>query len=319
MDDFNQILLDVHPDFVDLDAVDRTAELALKTNAAVKVVHVVEDYPEHMSEWWNVRNPLKLQEKIHYDRQGFVDGIADRVRSEGVDRVESTLRWGREFLEITREVLRNHQELVVTGFRRQRLLSGTRFGCPCVTGLCRYTPSAVWVTHSRRATPAKGVVASLGGENAQVKCDGLNAKVLNAAARMAKAESSELHVVHAVSLHGGKGKKGQQPEPDLAKYLSELRAEIKAACNAVLADVGLSLTDERIHLPSGAPSAVIPEFMEEQDLDPIVMGTHARDGIPGLLAGNTVEKVMSRVDCGVMVVKPDDFVSLVAREEGLYM
>ena len=95
MDGFNQILLDVHPDFVDLDAVDRTAELASKTNAAVKVVHVVEDYPEDMREWWNVRNPLKLQNKVLRDRQEFVDSIAERVRAAGVDRVESMLRWGR--------------------------------------------------------------------------------------------------------------------------------------------------------------------------------------------------------------------------------
>ncbi len=319
MDGFNQILLDVHPDFVDLDAVDRTAELASNSNASVKVVHVVEDYPEDMSEWWNVRNPLKLHEKVLDDRQGFVDRIAERVRSGGVDSVESTLRWGREFLEITREVLRNHQELVVTGYRRRRRLSGTRLGCPCVTGLCRYTPSAVWVTRSRRAKPTSGVVASLGEANGQVSCEGLNGTILKTAARVAEAEGSELHIVHAVSLHGGKGLNGEQPEPDLAKYLSDLRGEIKAACNAVLADVGLSLTEERIHLPSGYPSAVLPEFVKEHGLDPIVMGTHARDGIPGLLVGNTVEKVMTRVDCGVMVVKPSDFVSLVAREEGMYM
>jgi len=322
MDGFNQILLDVHPDFVDLDAVDRTAELASKTNAAVKVVHVVEDYPEDMREWWNVRNPLKLQNKVLRDRQEFVDSIAERVRAAGVDRVESMLRWGREFLEITREVLCNHEGLVVTGFRRQGPSAGTRLGCPSITGLCRHTPSAIWVTRSRlakRAKRARGVVASLGGANGQVKCEGLNAKILKTAVNVAKAEGSELHVVHAVSPHGGKGLNGQQLERDPAEYLRELRGEIQEACNAMLGDIGLSLTEDRVHLASGCPAAVIPEVVKEQGLDLIVMGTRARDGISGLLVGNTAEKVMTRVDCGVMVVKRDDFASLVAREEGMYL
>lgn len=317
MNDFNQILLDVHPEFTDLEAVDRAAALASKTKAAVKVVHVVEDYPEDMSEWWNVRNPLKLYNRIVGERQRYVDGIAQRVKAAGVDHVDSELRWGRDFLEITREVLRNHQELVVTTARRQGLLAGTRLGCVCVTGLCRYTPSTVWVTRNTLTKRATGIVAMLDGANGEFKCESLNAKILRTAANIAKAESSELHVVHALSLPHGKDHNGQRPESGLAKYLSDLRGQITEACNAVLGDIGIRLTEDRIHLPTGSATAAIPEFLEEKGLDLIVMGTQARDGIPGLLLGNTVEKVMTQVDCGVVVVKPDDFVSLVAREEGM--
>ncbi len=45
----NTIFLDVHPEFTDLNTVDSAANLASKTHAAVKVNHVVEDYPEDMS------------------------------------------------------------------------------------------------------------------------------------------------------------------------------------------------------------------------------------------------------------------------------
>jgi len=311
---FNQMLLDVHPDFTDLDAVDRAAEFARKTNAAVKVAHVVEDYPEDMREWWNVRNPLKMHDRIARDRQRFVDSTAARLKAAGVDRVESMLRWGREFLEITREVLRNHQDLVIRTFRRQGLLPGTKPGCPCITGLCRYTPSAVWVAPGKSgkcAKRGKGVVASLGGDI------GLDAKILKTAGNMARAERNELHIVHAVSPHGGKGLNAQESGPDAAAYLSGLRSEIKETSNAVLGDTGLSVTEDRIHLAIGSATTVVPALIEDRGLDLIVMGTHARDGISGWLVGNTVEKVMPRVDCGVVVVKPDDFVSLVAREDGI--
>ena len=81
MNDFNQILLDVHPEFTDLEAVDRAAALASKTKADVKVVHVVEDYPEDMSEWWNVRNPYGAN--IRTDRMILLStNIADNLLAQ---------------------------------------------------------------------------------------------------------------------------------------------------------------------------------------------------------------------------------------------
>ncbi len=313
---FNEMLLDVHPEFTDLEAVDRAAEFTRNADTALKVVHVVEDYPQDMREWWNVRNPLKLHQRIVNDRQNFLDDMAARVKAAGVNHVESMLRWGREFLEITREVVRNHQQLVVTTFRRQGLLPATRASCPCITGLCRYTPSAVWVSPSkpgRLTRRSKGVVAALGG------ADDLDDKILKTAANMAKAEDSELHVIHAVSSQGTHGLTGYKSQPNMAAYLNRLRSQIKENSNTALDDVGIRVTDDRVHLALGAATAVLPALIQELGLEVIVMGTHARDGISGLLVGNTVEKIMRRVDCGVVVVKPDDFVSLVMQEEGLRM
>jgi len=39
------------------------------------------------------------------------------------------------------------------------------------------------------------------------------------------------------------------------------------------------------------------------------MGTVARTGLPGLLIGNTAEKILNRVTASVLAVKPEGFVS----------
>jgi len=44
-------------------------------------------------------------------------------------------------------------------------------------------------------------------------------------------------------------------------------------------------------------------------VDLIVMGTLARAGVEGLLIGNTAEKILSRIDCSVLALKPEGFVS----------
>ena len=57
------------------------------------------------------------------------------------------------------------------------------------------------------------------------------------------------------------------------------------------------------------PEEVIPEFVVAEGVDILVMGTVARGGIPGLLIGNTAERVLRKITCSVLAIKPDEFVS----------
>ena len=59
----------------------------------------------------------------------------------------------------------------------------------------------------------------------------------------------------------------------------------------------------------GEPEAVIPQFVVDHGVDLVVMGTVARRGIPGLLIGNTAERILRKLPCSVLAVKPDGFVS----------
>ena len=45
------------------------------------------------------------------------------------------------------------------------------------------------------------------------------------------------------------------------------------------------------------------------------MGSVARAGIPGMLIGSTAESVLGDVDCSVLTVKPDGFISPIAQED----
>ena len=46
-----------------------------------------------------------------------------------------------------------------------------------------------------------------------------------------------------------------------------------------------------------------------EGIDLVVMGTVARAGIAGMLIGNTAERVLRKLPCSVLTVKPDGFVS----------
>ena len=43
--------------------------------------------------------------------------------------------------------------------------------------------------------------------------------------------------------------------------------------------------------------------------DLLVMGTIARTGIAGFIVGNTAERLLPRIPCSVLAIKPEGFVS----------
>ena len=57
------------------------------------------------------------------------------------------------------------------------------------------------------------------------------------------------------------------------------------------------------HLLVGEPADAIAHFVDEHDIDLIVMGTHGRTGVMRLLMGSVAEEVVRKAKCGVLTVK----------------
>jgi universal stress protein E len=69
------------------------------------------------------------------------------------------------------------------------------------------------------------------------------------------------------------------------------------------------LAETQFTLRRGEPAEVIPEFVVAEGIDLVVMGTVARAGLAGMLIGNTAERVLRKLPCSVLTVKPNGFVS----------
>jgi len=62
-----------------------------------------------------------------------------------------------------------------------------------------------------------------------------------------------------------------------------------------------------VHLVKGQAGDVIPDLTESLEVDLVVLGTVGRTGVPGLLIGNTAEKILNALDCSVFTLKPEGF------------
>ena len=97
------------------------------------------------------------------------------------------------------------------------------------------------------------------------------------------------------------------------EQVEQLARQILALREKQLAELveGYHLKDPRhqVHFKIGEARTVIPKLAAKESIDLIIMGTVCRTGLPGFFIGNTAEEVLHQVDCSVLVLKPEGFVS----------
>ncbi len=104
-------------------------------------------------------------------------------------------------------------------------------------------------------------------------------------------------------------------EDETQKVRERERLRHRKYLNTLLEQVDVTELKPHLHLIEGDPVERIPELVMEQGIDLLVMGTVCRTGISGFLIGNTAEEVLNQIDCSVLTVKPEGFVTPVTQED----
>ncbi|MGH0029877.1 MAG: universal stress protein [Myxococcota bacterium] len=186
-------------------------------------------------------------------------------------------------------------DLVLVGKRTAIDPDGPPVGSTA-TKLLRKCPCAVWAVRPGATPPPTRILAA--SDLSEV-----GRKVLQRSAEMAKASGAELHVVHAIQLTMAAqlGRNGSEEE-----WIAERRGEVAKALRAELAAFD---TEAQLHIGVTSPTRAVLECEAHLSPDLIVMGTVSRGGVPGLLLGNTAERLLNRLDTSLLALKPADFVS----------
>jgi nucleotide-binding universal stress UspA family protein len=251
----------------------------------------------------------ELADRVAGEARRDADAVAASLRDGGV-AAASAMVTGTRFLEVIRRVLRDRHDLVVMTADGEgledRLLGST------ARRLMRKCPCPVWAIKPDAGAPYPRIVAAVDPDPSDETELALSRRVLTLAASLARIEASELHVVHAWSLYGETLLRRHEKSSEVDAVASRARAIHEEQLHELLAGFALDDLEHQVHLLKGDPGPTIAEATTALAADLVVMGTVGRTGLAGFFIGNTAEVVLDRVDCSVLAVKPDGFVTPVA-------
>ncbi len=220
---------------------------------------------------------------------------------------------GTPFVEVVRDVLKGQHDLLITAAEEEKSPTAMLFGSTDLH-LMRKCPCPVWIMKSSRRQRYARILAAVDiSEDDQVE-EGLNRLILDLAVSMAQLEESELDIVHAWSLYAERALRSRHilPQPEIKRMVEQTREQRQRRLQSLLDHYPMAELTAHIHLVKGEPGEVIPALAEDRQIELIVMGTVARTGLPGFFIGNAAERVLDSVDCSVLAVKPQGFVTPVA-------
>ncbi len=225
--------------------------------------------------------------------------IAAKAHEEGVT-AHSHVVIGKSWLELIRRVLHGKHDLVVVGTRHLGAIQGFLLGSTGIK-LLRKCPCPVWVTEPRANQQVSSILVAhdlrpVGDLAMELGCF------------MARLQNATLHVVHAAEF----------PEFDYmfparisAERKQSYQRKAEAHIQAQLAAVDLP-HPAQVHFVTEPPDFAILNCVQKNDIDLVVMGTVGRSGISGFITGNTAERLLPRIPCSLLAVKPPGFESPVS-------
>ena len=315
---FKNILLIFDPKSKTQAAVDHATSLAKSNAARITILSVIKDLPSDLSMAITAIAPQELLALVIKERQEQVDTLVADMTRQGVEASAKVVS-GTPFLEIIRQVLREQHDLVIIAAEGKAGLTDRLFGSTSMH-LMRKCPCPVWVVKPTRRKRYERILAAVDttSDFPDPEQDSLNPLILQLASSMAKMDKGELHVIQAWSVYGEgyMSVRGGISEGSIKKFRRLAKQEYTGLVDKLLAGIDVQEVPVYKHLPRSMEIAkTIVTLAKNKKIDLLVMGTVCRTGIAGLLIGNTAEKVLNKVSCSVLTVKPEGFVSPVTLED----
>lgn len=237
-------------------------------------------------------------------REKTLDKLAANLRAMG-HTVNTTAVWGKRFERHILKAIHEQQPDVVlkTGQRHSMLkrliLSNSDWF------LIRHCPVPLWLV-KQPDSALNTICASVDPLHEADKPAALDHKLLGTARALGDVTGASVQAVHCYNPlpHTLAFDTGLVANYD--SYAAEIHQQHADAFGDFATANGLSA--EHQHLLRGYPEQSIPEFVDNNGVDLLVLGAISRSRLENALVGHTAERLLDEVSCDMLIIKPDGFV-----------
>lgn len=287
-------------------AVLRGIKLAKTIGAKVILFDVVEPRETILSSYADIVSPLELTELIVAQRLNQLTELAQNLQSGDLD-ISARVSTGKYFIEIVRAVILNKGDLLIKAANQsEKGFDSNDFH------IMRKCPKPVWLIKEDQKDKVKQILAAVDlsmEQHAEGRAQ--NRMIMDIATSLSRYEDAELTILSCWSLYGEDalrhGAFTRVPAAEVETLLRNEEHEFKESLRILVNEYEEFSFHQR--LEKGKPKLLIPEFVNKNDIDIVVMGTIGRSGIPGFLIGNTSESVLQAINSSVITLKPENWIS----------
>jgi universal stress protein E len=215
---------------------------------------------------------------------------------------------------LVREALKSHARLLVAESHGQGRFARL-FLSNIDWDLIRNCPCPLWLSKSERFDRRAPVIAAVDPMHAHAKPAMLDEIIVTHAVEAAGGEPAKVMVCHAYELP-----QGAIVDTPVEAYWIAMSPEEQRAYEENL-ERAIDRLRKRADIPAGnsaivrgAATAQLPRLAKKHGAAVLVMGAVSRQGLKRVFIGNTAERVIDRLTCDVLVVKPRGFKSPVERQ-----
>lgn len=297
-------------------AIRRAAELAVLSGARLELFHA--NFNPYAGDPVFMQQSLddQMDQALEYSRRRL-ERLAAPLRRKGLE-VTTTVAWDYPAHEaIVRRALEAEPDLVVAeahkhGVGERLVLTNTDWQ------LVRLCPAPMLLARSRKTYRNAAFLAAIDPFHAHAKPADLDRRILDVAVRLATQCQAQVQAAHvfrppAAYIPGSFA----EPVPIAASptLLKPFEDAVRTRVAKFLRPLSRRLAGQ--HVIAGDPVHELPVLARNLGAALVVMGAVSRTGLKSLFIGHTAERMLDRMACDVLVVKPRAFRTPVPRKATL--
>jgi universal stress protein E len=275
-------------------ALDRAAWLAKQAGARIELFAC--EYDPDVDARAGSPALKAAREQLLGRRRHQLEGLAAPLRKQGLT-VSVDVVWDHPFdRAIVQKAAAHDYWLVAKDTHHHNVLQRTLL-TNVDWHLIRECTAPLLLVKDRKLAAEPNVLAAVDPVNEHDKPAALDDRIYTFAADLARVLRGNLHLVHSYAAP-----MGAELPPDALKIIAQ---EHRAAMAKFL-DEHPAMGD-RSHLYEGLAHESLQKAAIEYAADFVVMGAVARRGLKRLFIGSTAERVLDRLACDLVIIKPLEF------------
>ncbi|PMH46520.1 universal stress protein UspE [Vibrio sp. 10N.286.49.B3] len=304
---YNKILViaDINND--EQPALTRAIQLAKKSVSKSQVTFFLSiyDFSYDMTSMLSLDERDAMRRGVIQQRELWMKSVAEPLLDESIDFNVKVVWHNRPYEAIVAEVYGGEHDIVIKGTRKHAALESVIF-TPTDWHLLRKCPCPVLLVKQAPWPEKANIMASVhvGSEN-DVHL-GLNDNMVTQLLDLTNRLDATPYLVNAYPITPV-NITIELPEFDPTTYTDAVRGYHLTAMKSLRQKHGLD--EDQTVVMQGLPEDVIPETAGELKAAMVILGTTGRTGLSAVFIGNTAEHVIDNIDCDVLALKPDGYIS----------